>query len=135
MSDTQGSPAPVAVIEGKARLLGGKCAECGVHTFPRLERCPKCGSDTGEVPLPTSGTLWTFTIQRLQPKAPYLSADPFVPFAVGYVDLGPVRVESPLTGKPIDEWTIGDDLELVAGPPSADGTITSFAFGPKESAK
>lgn len=52
--------------------------------------------------------------------------EPFQPFAVGYVDLGPLRVESPLTGHSVDEWRIGETVELVVA--SNDEPVRSFAF-------
>ena len=52
----------------------------------------------------------------------------FEPFAVGYVDLGPVRVESRLEGKPADNWRIGDAVRLVAGAPDANGDVWSYRF-------
>jgi uncharacterized OB-fold protein len=39
-----------------------------------------------------------------------------VPFAVGYVDLGVIRVESRLAGKALTDWQIGDPVRLVVGP-------------------
>ncbi len=52
-------------------------------------------------------------MQRLRPKPPYSGPEPFRPFAVGYVDLGLLRVESPLIGHGVDEWRIGEPVELV----------------------
>ena len=52
--------------------------------------------------------MWTWTVQRFPPKAPYLAPSPYEPFALAYVDLGPVKVEGRLRGKPIDGWKIGE---------------------------
>ncbi len=69
-----------------------------------------------EAALPATGTVWSSTVQRIRPKPPYEGPDDFEPFAVGYVDLGPVRVESRLDGRPVDEWRIGEPVRLPPGP-------------------
>jgi uncharacterized OB-fold protein len=48
------------------------------------------------VPLARTGTLWTYTVQGFRPKSPYDGPEEFSPYAVGYVDLGEVLVESRL---------------------------------------
>ena len=83
-----------------------------------------------EVALPATGSVWSCTVQRIRPKPPYEGPADFEPFAVGYVDLGPVRVESRLEGKPVDEWRIGESVQLAAGPAGADGQVWSFRFVP-----
>jgi uncharacterized OB-fold protein len=84
--------------------------------------------------LPGRGELWSWTIQHIQPKPPYRGPDPFEPFAVGYVDLGPIRVESRLAGRAPDAWRIGDAVRLAAGPPDGDGDVWSYAFVPEDDA-
>ena len=71
-------------------------------------------------------------MQRFAPKAPYLAAAPYEPFALAYVDLGPVKVEGRLRGKSIDGWKIGDPVKVVI-----DKTVTplSFWFEPNEEMK
>jgi uncharacterized OB-fold protein len=117
------------VVDGQTRLLGARCG-CGTHTFPPQQRCPKCGGDMVDTPLPAEGTLWTWTVQRIPPKPPYRSPDPFEPFAVGYVDLGVLKVESPLRGKAADEWTIGDAVRLVVGDAAHGSAPVTFVFEP-----
>src|SRR5919201_1711577 len=84
------------------RLAGSRCATCGTVTFPMQAGCPRCtGSDMAAVELPDRGTLWAWTVQAFEPKAPYrVPASGFTPYGVGYVDLGEVIVESRLTGDP-----------------------------------
>ena len=53
-------------------------------------------------------------------------------FALAYVDLGPVKVEGRLRGKPIDGWKIGDAVQVVI---DASATPLSFWFEPKEEMK
>lgn len=65
--------------------------------------------------LPRSGAVWSWTVQRLRPKR--IAGDGFEPFALGYVDLGPVKVETRFAGRACDSWEIGDRVELaVPGP-------------------
>ena len=53
------------------QLIGGKCAACGVVTFPKQGSCPRCnGQDIVEELLDRRGTLWTWTIQGFLPKSP-----------------------------------------------------------------
>jgi uncharacterized protein len=116
-----------------AHLVGSACSECATQTFPAQSGCPRCGSNAvSEVALPTTGSVWTWTVQRFAPKAPYLAPTPYEPFALAYVDLGPVKVEGRLRGKAIDGWKIGDPVQVVI-----DQTVTplSFWFEPKEETK
>jgi uncharacterized OB-fold protein len=61
--------AQVPVAEGlftwpseEPQLIGAKCPDCGVTTFPRQATCPRCPSERmDEMLLPRRGTLWTFT--------------------------------------------------------------------------
>lgn len=116
------------------RLAGTRCADCGTVTFPATTGCAKCtGSDLAPVELPEQGTLWTFTVQDFEPKAPYRTpAGGFVPFGVGYVHLGDVIVEGRLIG---DAFEIGAAMRLTLLPlPELtdtsidDATVVTYAF-------
>jgi uncharacterized OB-fold protein len=120
-------------IEGREHLVGSRCTSCGTHTFPVQAGCPRCGGDTESAALPSTGALWSWTVQRVRPKPPYRGPDEFAPFAVGYVDLGPVLVESRLEGRPVDAWRIGEPVQLTVGRPDAGGTPRSYAFEPAAS--
>jgi len=106
--------APVATIDGVPTLVGARCTTCETHTFPRQDACPRCGAATVTQALPTMGSVWSWTVQRFEPKAPYRGPVGFEPFAVAYVDLGPVRVESTLGGRAVEDWNIDDGVRLVA---------------------
>ena len=121
----------VAFIDGDAHLVGVQCTACGTHAFPLQFACPRCGARTEPVPLPDRGELWSWTIQHIQPKPPYRGSEPFEPFAVGYVDLGPVRIETRLAGRAPAAWRIGDSVRLSAGPPDADGNVWWYEFVPE----
>jgi uncharacterized OB-fold protein len=130
------TPLPAPIAEGlftwpsdAPQLVGGRCADCGAVAFPRPASCARCTSERiDEHLLASSGTLWSWTVQRFQPKEPYLGPEPFEPYGVGYVDLdGEVIVESRLTTADPTELAIGQRLELVVVPFA--GALT-FAFAP-----
>ena len=81
------------------------------------------------------GRLWAWTTQDFPPPAPPYTGPvgaAFVPFGVGYVELGDeVRVETRLTKT--TGLTIGMDMELVLVPFRTDGDgneVMTFAFRP-----
>jgi uncharacterized protein len=117
------------------RLAGSRCGNCGTVTFPVQASCAKCtGSAMTKVELPDRGTLWTWTVQAFEPKAPYrVPASGFTPYGVGYVDLGEVIVESRLAGEP-SELEIGLPVRLVllpVWPDSSGGDVVTYAFEPE----
>ncbi len=121
------------------QLIGGRCTTCGTVTFPRQLGCPRCtASDIVDELLPRRGRLWTWTIQGFLPKNPPYAgpetAKTFVPYGVGYVELGDaVKVETRLTSADPDELRIGMEMELVVIPftRDADGRdVMTFAFAP-----
>ena len=74
------------------RLLGSKCGDCGVVTFPAQKSCPACsGQNVETIELERRGTLWTWTIQGFMPNRPPYTGpetpETFKPFGVGYVEL------------------------------------------------
>jgi uncharacterized protein len=73
------------------RLIGSRCAACGIVTFPAQDSCPRCPStEMGEHLLARRGRLWAWTTQEFPPPAPPYTGptgDAFVPYGVGYVEL------------------------------------------------
>ena len=118
--------------ETEPRLVGGRHRQTGRVVFP-LPR-----DDAYEaLPLPRTGRVWSYTVQRFAPKSPpYAGLQPFEPFAVGYVELpGALLVESRLTDVAFNKLAIGMPVELAVVPlrTASDGTIiTTFAFRPAE---
>jgi uncharacterized OB-fold protein len=118
------------------QLIGSRCTDCGIVTFPAQESCPRCASTAMEAHLlPRRGRLWAWTTQEFPPPAPpYAGAtgDAFVPYAVGYVQLGDeVKVETRLTE--LDGLEIGMEMELALVPfrTDAEGNeVVAFAFAP-----
>lgn len=115
MSPTTAPSGLTIEADGRHRLAGVRCTACGTFGFPAQLACARCGSATEVVALPDDGTVWSCTVQRLAPKAPFVSEGEYEPFAVAYVDLGPVKVEARLAGRPADSWQIGDPVHLVVG--------------------
>ena len=117
------------------RLLGGRCRACATVTFPFQVGCPACAvGELDQVELARRGTLWTFTTQAFPVKDPYLgpSGDDFAPFAVGYVELGDVRVEGRLAEADPARLAIGMQMETVVVPfRDAEGhEVMTYAFQP-----
>jgi uncharacterized OB-fold protein len=112
-------------------LVGGRHRRTGHLVFP----LPEEDANYEPCPLPSTGKLWSYTIQRFRPKTPpYIGPETFEPFALGYVELpGALIVESRLTGVEFDKLHIGMPMQLVIVPfcKSADGaTLTTYAFKP-----
>jgi uncharacterized protein len=123
------------------QLIGSKCTDCGIVTFPVQDSCPRCASISMEEHLlARRGTLWAWTTQSFPPPTPpYVGpvGKDFVPFGVGFVDLGEVKVEARLTTTEADVLnaavTNHAELELVVLPIGTDddgNEIVSFAFTP-----
>jgi uncharacterized protein len=113
------------------RLIGSRCRDCGVVTFPAQGSCPACTSlAVEERLLSRRGTLYTWTVQGFRPKPPYAGPDEFEPFGVGYVELpGEVRVEARLTVADPVRLRIGMPMELVIVP---FGEKVTYAFAPPD---
>jgi uncharacterized OB-fold protein len=105
-------------------LIGARCEACAAVVFPAQAGCPRCAGPMTEHPLPSTGRVWTWTMQYTEPKPPYRRpAGGFEPFAVGYVDLGEVLVESRLLVAET-ELEIGAPVRLADHVPNA----LAFAF-------
>lgn len=99
-------------------LLGSRCDECNIVSFPAAESCMACSGQSVTVEeLPRRGTLWTWTVQRFMPKSPYNSGETmetFSPYGVGYVELpGGVRVEGRLTENDPGKLAIGMEMDVI----------------------
>jgi uncharacterized OB-fold protein len=102
------------------RLLGTRCASCRTYFFPKETvfcRNPGCSStDFEEVPLSRRGTLWSFTNNCYPPPAPYISPDPFEPYAIAAVELDEekmVILGQVVSGVATSELKAGMEMELV----------------------
>ena len=112
------------------RLLGARCGACGQTSFPRLDGCPYCGSESIEaVELADHGTLWGWTTVLHAPPG-YLGA---VPYGFGIVELPEgVRVVTRLA-VPEDWWSFGQPMHLRTadvGVNSDRVVLTTWEFAP-----
>lgn len=143
--------AQVPVAEGvftwpsdEPQLIGSRCTMCQIVTFPAQASCPRCAStEMEEHLLARRGRLWAWTTQDFPPPSPPYSGptgEAFVPFGVGYVELGDVKVEAHLTVSDPEALRLGMEMELVVVPfrPSDGGgggdgdgdEVMTFAFRP-----
>ena len=128
-------------LDGKARLIGSECSQCGVVTFPSQPSCPRCTSlAVSPRLLGARGTLWSWTIQCFPPKSPPYAvddSDAFEPYGVGYVELpGEVRVEARLTVADPTLLQIGMAMELtlIPAPGRLQEGVLTYAFAPSQEA-
>ena len=106
--------------ENEPRLIGSRCAACGTYCFPPSSGgCPNpaCGGSVLErVPLSRTGTLWSYTNACYQPPKPYVSPDPFEPFAIAAVELAAERMivlGQVSLGVGVEELRVGMPMRLV----------------------
>lgn len=135
-ADTVAPVAGVPALDGwftldrKApHLLGTRCKSCGTYYFPKLKtfcRNPACEGETFEdVQLSRTGTLWSYTNACYRPPEPFVSPEPFTPFAIAAVQLQAekmVVLGAVVGGVDVSELRIGMEMEL-ALEPLADGKL------------
>lgn len=121
------------------QLIGSRCSECGVVTFPSQSGCPGCTGDQMEQTLfERRGTLWTFTTQEFIPKSPPYARveteETFKPYALGYVEFaGQAKVEGRIDEQDFSKLRIGMEMEVVVIPFTEDGDgneVMTYAFKP-----
>ncbi|MEP6623713.1 MAG: OB-fold domain-containing protein [Acidimicrobiia bacterium] len=103
-------------------LLASRGAETGSYFFPKnlaFSRNPAAPTeDLTEVELSRRGRVWSWTTNHYQPPAPYMAADPFVPYTVVAVEL--VEEQMVVLG-PLDPDAdpstlgVGTEVELALG--------------------
>jgi len=101
-------------------LLGTRCTLCKTFFFPKETvacRNPQCdSSELEEVALSRTGRVWSFTNNCYQPPSPYVSADPFVPYAIAAVELAQekmVVLGQMADGLGVEDLRAGIEVELV----------------------
>jgi uncharacterized OB-fold protein len=107
--------------DGEPHLLGSRCTTCGTFFFPRADffcRNPACdGTTFDEVPLSNRGRVWSWTVNRYQPPAPYVSPagtnGAFEPFGIAAVELAEEKMV--VLGQVVPGATVavGDEVTLV----------------------
>lgn len=142
MSDKPQVPA----IEGwytmdadQPHLIGSCCKACGSYYFPKqFTYCknPACdSSDFDEVQLSRTGKVWSYTNACYQPPEPYVSADPFQPYAIAAVELEKeqmIVLGQVVDGVDVDGLKVGDNVELVLEVlhPSDEGDKVTWKWKP-----
>lgn len=103
-------------------LIGTRCKACGTYFFPKETffcRNPACASsELVEVELSRRGRLWSYTNNCYAPPPPYVSGDPFVPYAVAAVELEPERMVvlgQVAAGVDVAALEVGMPMELELG--------------------
>lgn len=126
--------APLWPLE-QVKLKGTRCRSCGETFLGKRPACENCQSeDMEEVALSKRGKVYSYTANRYRPPGDYIGPDPYVPFAVGLVELPEgLRILSPLKDCDINSVKIGMDVELVVEKlhQDADGNdVITFRFRP-----
>jgi uncharacterized OB-fold protein len=103
-------------------LVGSQCTSCRSYFFPKESmfcRNPSCpGGEFEEVCLSRTGTLWSFTNNCYRPPPPYVSPDPFEPYAIAAVELPKekmVVLGQVVPGVEVTQLKAGMEMELVVG--------------------
>jgi uncharacterized OB-fold protein len=107
--------------DGEPHLLGSRCTTCGTFFFPRADffcRNPACdGTNFEEVPLSNRGRVWSWTVNRYQPPAPYVSPTgpdgEFEPFGIAAVELAEEKMVVLGQVVPGASVAVGDEVQLV----------------------
>ncbi|MFN8532088.1 MAG: OB-fold domain-containing protein [Dehalococcoidia bacterium] len=125
---------PLEPLSG-VRLKGTRCRACGEAFLGACPACENCQStDLEETILSTSGTLYTYTVIRNRPPGDYLGPDPFVPYAVGLVELPEgLRLVTALTDCDVDRLEVGTRFDLVVEPLGLDASgneVIGYKFRP-----
>jgi hypothetical protein len=125
----------IAMDEGPPRLLGRRCSACGTYFFPPLiEACrnPVCaGGPLEEVPLSRTGRIWSYTNACYQPPEPFVSPDPFEPFAIAAVELERERMVvlgQVVRGVGVESLKVGMPMELVYETLHHDGEVAKIVW-------
>jgi uncharacterized protein len=140
-----GDVARAPVIEGLfaetadgPRLLGSRCTACGTPYFPRSAHChaPDCaGGPLEDAAFGPLGTLWSWALQCYAPPPPARYDEPYVPYALGLVDLTDgLRVLARLELEGPAELRAGLPVELVLAPLCRDperGELVTWKFRPR----
>lgn len=136
-------PATQKVIDGLfsggaegLSLLGSRCSSCGTTYFPQQVGCadPDCVEpQLAPVELPREGVLYSFTWQSYRPP-PLFDLEPWEPYALGMVELGPgLRVMGRLE-IPREELAIGMTVRVAGDVMTKreNGQVEGYVFRARE---
>jgi uncharacterized OB-fold protein len=110
---------------GSGELTGIRCQRCSALAIPPKEFCPACGERAWQpVPLSGEGTIASFTVIRVAPRAHAGDA----PYAIAAVQLKEgVSLLGRLVDIPLDCLAIGLPVRFR---PFTRGSQTAVGFGP-----
>lgn len=115
----------IAAVDGlfewpatEPRFIASRCKTCGTVSFPKSPVCrnPNCKNkaDVEEIFLTRQGRLKTFTLVCYPPPPPFVSPEPFVPFAIGEVGFPEgVAIIGQMTGCKYEDLRVGMEVEMV----------------------
>lgn len=108
--------------EAQPELIGTRGAESGSAFFPptgAIVSNPDAPfEEREEIRLSRRGRVWSWTTGNYQPPAPYISPEPFEPYAVVAVELQDekmVILGQLADGYSADDLALGQEMELVLG--------------------
>lgn len=109
----------------EGQLTGVRCRKCGELAIPPRELCPECHARAWEpVPLAGEGTIASFTVIRVAPRAHASDA----PYAIAAVKLKEgVSLLGRIVDVPLEKVAIGLPVRFR---PIVRDTQTSIGFGP-----
>lgn len=119
-------------------LIGSQCSKCEECFFPKVKSCSNCSSIMMEDKnFGTVGSLWSWTMQNLPPKAPYFlheNKENFKIYGVGFIEMPcGVKIKSRLQINDL-KFEIGQLMELKTSTlkkPNGE-TLPTFEFGVKK---
>ncbi len=120
-----------ATTDAGVVLLAGRNRTDGRMVFPL-----PAGADFEPVRLSGAGTLWSWTVQRFPPKAPFDGpvGESFVPYAVGYVEFhDQLIVEGRIVAAEFDRLHIGMRMAITTDAYRRDpdgAAVLTYAFRP-----
>jgi uncharacterized OB-fold protein len=121
-------------LSPEPHLVAHQCDACGARYFDRRNACAKCsGTAFGEVDVPTTGELVTFTIVAF--AAPGIPT----PFVAGVVDCGGTSVRANVINTEPDPEHVTPGMQVrlatyVMGTDSEGTEAIGFGFEPVEAA-
>lgn len=102
--------------DGTAVLHGSRCSTCDTPYFPKAAAChnPECsGSNMEDFDFGGEGKLWSYSVADFPPPPPHKFDKPFVPYAIGVVDLDAgLRLIGQMVDKP-EDVRVDSRIELV----------------------
>jgi uncharacterized OB-fold protein len=124
-----------AADQERIRLVGSRCADCGVALLRRRRRCENCASkNVADEVFARAGSIYSYTVQRYRPPGDPIGPDPWEPRPLAWIDIaddGP-RVLG-IVEADVDALAIDLPVELVAMPGwrDPDGSpAVGYAFRP-----